>query len=61
MLSVDLLKTALIHMRVNLSGRNAGVPQHFLDMPQIRTARQEVGGETVPHRVGAYARWNPSL
>ena len=31
-LLVNLLETSLIHVRVNLSGRDARVPQHFLDL-----------------------------
>ena len=40
-------------MGVDLCGRDAGVPEHFLDLPQVGAAGQQVRGEAVPQRVRA--------
>ena len=51
-LPVDLLQPRLINVCVDLRGRNAGVSQHFLDLTQVRSPRQNVGCKTVSQRVG---------
>ena len=39
------------HMRINLRGRNIGVPQQQLHHTQIRTVIDQVGGEGVSQRM----------
>jgi hypothetical protein len=50
-LPVHCLQPLLIHMGVNLSGRDVGVSEHFLDYPEIRPVTQQMGGETVAKEV----------
>ena len=46
-LPVDLLQPRLINVCVDLRGRNAGVPEHLLYLPQVRAAGQHMRRETV--------------
>lgn len=45
------LQVILFHVRVDLGRSDAGVPEQFLDGPQVGAAGQEVGSEGVPQRV----------
>lgn len=47
----------MIHVRIDLRRGDTGMAQHFLDLPKIRAAGQEVGCEAVPERVGADIWW----
>ena len=40
-------------MGIDLRRRNAGMPQHFLNLTQIGTTRQEMRGKTMTQRVRA--------
>ncbi len=40
-----------VQVGVHLGGGDAGVPQHFLYRPQVRTSLHQVGGEAVPEGV----------
>ena len=40
-------------MRVNLSGRDVHVAEHFLHLAEVGAVGEEVGGETVPQGVRA--------
>ena len=42
------------HVRINLRGRNIGVPEHHLHTAQIRPPFQKVGGETMADHVGRH-------
>ncbi len=50
-LAVHFLEPRLFHVRVDLRRGDAGVSQQFLDLPQVRTAAEQVRGETVSQRV----------
>jgi hypothetical protein len=39
-------------MRINLGGRDVGVPQHDLHTTQVSPALQQVGGEAVTKHMG---------
>ena len=45
------LQPLLIHMRVNLRRRNIGMPEHFLDDPQIGAVAEKMRRETVPEQM----------
>ena len=45
-LPVDLFEPRLIHVRVDLCGGDAGVPEHLLDLTQVRSTGQYVRGES---------------
>ncbi len=47
-LLVDGLQAAVFDVRINLRGADTGVPQHFLEGSDIRTACQQMRGKTVP-------------
>lgn len=47
-LLVDLTKTLLTDVRVNLRGREAGVTEKFLDHAKVGPAFEEVRGEGMP-------------
>ena len=51
-LVVHPLQTRLIDMRVDLGRRDAGVPQHLLDLSQVSAAGQQMSCEAVSQRVG---------
>src|SRR6516225_6912955 len=44
-------KAALIYMRIDLSGRNVGVPQQLLNDSQIGSVRKQMGRERVPQQM----------
>ena len=46
-LAVHGLQAAVFDMRIDLSGADAGVSQHFLKCSNIRTASQQVGRKAV--------------
>src|SRR5690349_3455951 len=48
---VDFLQLLQAHVRVDLGGREAGVPQHLLHRADVRAAIQEVGGKGMAERV----------
>src|SRR5882724_4505740 len=50
-LAVNRLKALAVHVRVMLRCANVGVTEQFLNGPQVRTASQEMSGETVSQRV----------
>ena len=49
---VDFLQSRLIDVRVDLRRGNAGMAEHFLDLAQVGSAGEQMGRETVSHRVG---------
>ena len=55
-LPMDGLQPLLIDVRVNLCRRNIGVPEHFLDDPQIGAVTQEMRRKTVAQQVGINVR-----
>ena len=59
-LSHLFLQEASIEVRVDFRGRDLGVSQHFLNRPQVGTAFDEVGGETVAEGVGTHVFPNAS-
>ncbi len=46
--AVHLLELRFVHMSVDLRRGNVGMPEQFLNDPQIGTAGQQVGCKTVP-------------
>src|ERR1043166_409758 len=50
-LPVHSLKPLLIDMRVHLGRGNIGMPQHFLNNPQISAVPEQMRSETVPKKV----------
>ena len=40
-------KELVVDVGINLSGGNIGVPEQFLDHPQVGSVLEEVGGEGV--------------
>ena len=50
---VNSLQSRAINRSVDLRGLNAGVAKQFLDLPEIGTAGEHVGGEAVAQCVGA--------
>ena len=46
-----ILEESVVKVCVNLSRGDLGVPEHFLNRPQIGTTLNQVGGETVPECV----------
>lgn len=50
-LLVNALKAAAIHMGIDLGGGDVGVAEEFLHRPQVGSADQKVGRETVAERV----------
>src|SRR5437660_12115498 len=51
-LPMHRLEPLLIDMRVDLRRRNIGVPEHFLNNPQIGTVAEEMRRKTVPEQMG---------
>jgi hypothetical protein len=45
---VNRFQPLLIHVGINLRRRNVGVPEHFLNDPQIGAVAQQMRRETVP-------------
>ena len=63
-LAVNLPQELVVDVGINLSGGNIGVPEQFLDHPQVGSVLEEVGGEGVAQqvRVAQYdARLRPLL
>src|SRR3954471_24165668 len=54
--SVCRPKPGGLYPSVDLGRRDAGVTQHLLDRPQVRTALEEMGGEGMTQGVRVYAR-----
>ena len=52
-LAVNALQSRGIDVRVDLGGRDVGMPKHFLNLAQIGSARSQMRGEAVPHRMRA--------
>ena len=56
---MHFLETRLIHVRVDLRRCDAGVPEHLLNLTQVRPAGQQMRGEAVSQSVwtdrGGYA------
>ena len=50
-LPVDVPEVGAIQVRVDLGGRDVGMPQELLHCGQIGAALHEVGRERVPERV----------
>src|SRR3954465_11667478 len=48
-------------MRVELSRRDVGVPQHLLDRPQVAPTGQEMGGKAVAEGVRAHLAVEPDV
>src|SRR5437764_11632008 len=48
---VELAATAVADVRVELSGGEVGVAEHFLDAAEISSAFEQVRGERVPEQV----------
>ena len=46
----------MLDVGVELGGGDAGVPQQFLQGPQLGSPRQQVRRKTVPQRVGRGGR-----
>ena len=47
-----LVQATAVDMRINLSGRDIGMPQHLLNGPQVGTALKQVGGKSMPELMG---------
>jgi hypothetical protein len=43
-----------VHMGVNLSGRDIGMTQQFLNHPQVGSTFEQVGGEGMPQQMGIH-------
>ena len=50
-LPVDLPQALVVDVGINLGGGNIGVPEQFLDHPQVGSVLEEVGGEGVAQEV----------
>tara|TARA_A100001391_G_scaffold202889_1_gene193665 strand:+ start:2389 stop:2541 length:153 start_codon:yes stop_codon:yes gene_type:complete len=46
--AVDTLQAAMFDVGIDLSGLDAGVAKHLLDLTEVRTASEEMCGKTVP-------------
>ena len=57
-LFMDGFQTALFHVRVDLGRRNIGVPQHFLNDPQIGPVSQQMGRKRMPQKMGVNVDFN---
>ena len=51
---MHLFQSALIYVGVDLSRRDIGMSQEFLDLAEVGAAGQQVRGETVPQRMRAH-------
>jgi len=47
-LSMHGFETLLVYVRVNLSGRDVRVAQHFLNDSKVGAIAEQMGGKTVP-------------
>ena len=47
-LAMDFLQPRVVNMRVQLRGGDTYVAEHFLDLPQVGAARQEMCRKAVP-------------
>lgn len=47
-LVVNFFKSRLVDVRVDLSGRDAGVAKHFLDLAQVGAAGEQMSGKAMP-------------
>ncbi len=50
-LLVNRLESILIDMRINLRRRYRNMPQHLLQVPQIRTTRQHMRRKAMSNRM----------
>ncbi len=48
---MDRLEALLIHMGIDLCGGNVGVPEEFLDDPQVCAVLKQVSGKRVAEQV----------
>ena len=51
-MEVQLATTPIGYVCVELGRREIGMPQHFLDTPQVGASFEEVCGERVAEQVG---------
>lgn len=58
---VDLLQSPVVDVGINLGGGNIGVPEKFLDHPQISSVLEEVGGKGVAQEVRIDVLFEPGL
>ena len=56
---MDLLQTGHVHVRVPLRRGDTGVSKHFLHLPQVGSAGQQMGRKTMPQGVGAHGVGKP--
>src|ERR1039457_6775097 len=56
---VDLEEMRAVHLRIDLRGGEARMPQQLLDGAQIRTRAQKMGGEGVAERMRGGRLWQP--
>ena len=49
----------LIHVRVNLRGRNIRVAEHLLDDAQVRAVPEQMRGEAMPQQMRINVRLKP--
>lgn len=45
---MHFLQPRVIHVGVELRGGDAGVAEHFLDVPQVGSTGEQVRGEAMP-------------
>ena len=48
---MDFFELRLVDVGVDLCRGDTGMTQHLLDVPQVGSARQQMGRETMPQRV----------
>ena len=60
-LAVNLPQELVVDVGINLSGGNIGVPEQFLDHPQVGSVLEEVGGEGVAQEVRVDVLFDPGL
>lgn len=56
---VHFLEVLFGDVGVDLRGRDGGVPEHRLDVTQLRPTAEEIGGEAMPERVRVDVLRNP--
>lgn len=58
---VDLSKASAADVRINLGGRDIGMPEHHLQRAEVRPMLQEMGRKGVTNGVGSDAPVDPGL
>lgn len=58
-LIVDACEVLEIQVRIDLGGTDIGMPEEFLDSPQIATRFQQVAGKRVSQHMGMYIGRQP--